>query len=297
VIGISRLRLSLAKVYAAKKDYSAASRQLEHALKSAIASGQAYQLHDIYFELSALYKSIGEFDKALQYYEQFHASKEAIINLNAATKLKNIEIMNTVKLREREIELQQQKNSELKDRNRIIRQERKKSDNLLLNILPRETAKELKRYGRTRPRQYQQVSVFFSDFVKFTQAAEKLAPDHLVYRIDSFFRRFDEIITKYNIEKIKTIGDSYMAAAGIPKPGATDAIDMVQAAIEILAYVKSINDPLFNIRIGIHSGPLVAGVVGSKKFAYDIWGDTVNIASRMESSGLAGKVNIRLMKS
>ncbi|MCW3117465.1 MAG: family 3 adenylate cyclase [Chitinophagaceae bacterium] len=291
-IGICRLRLSLAKVYTVLNDHPAALEQLENALSSALSSGQQYQLHDIYQELSNLYKSIGFFDKALEYYEKFHVSKEAIINLNAATKLKNLEMINKVETREKEIEIHRLKNIELKERNRLIREERKKSDALLLNILPLQTAKELKKNGSARPRQYNLVTVLFCDFVSFTQTAEKLSPEQLVNRLDSYFRAFDMIATKNNIEKIKTIGDAYMAAGGIPLPNGSNPEDVVRGGLQILEHVKAENDPLFNIRIGIHSGPVVAGIVGIKKFVYDIWGDTVNIASRMESSGQAGKVNI-----
>ena len=291
-IGICRLRLNLAKVYSRLNDHPKALLQLEQALDSAIESGQQYQLHDIYLELSNLYKSMHVFDKALEYYEKFHSSKEAIINLNAATKLKNLEMMNKVETKEKEIEIHRLRNIELKERNRIIREERKRSDALLLNILPLQTAKELKKTGKTRPRQYQLVSVLFCDFVSFTQIAEQLSPEQLVSRLDSFFRSFDEIVSRNNVEKIKTIGDAYMAAGGVPVANTSNPIDVVNTGLQILEHVKQVNDPLFNVRVGIHSGPLVAGIVGIKKFAYDIWGDTVNLASRMESSGESGKVNI-----
>ena len=291
-IGICRLRLNLAKIYSQLNDNPSALQQLEVALDAAIESGQQYQLHDIYLELSNQYKSMRVFDKALEYYEKFHSSKEAIINLNAATKLKNLEMINKVETKEKEIEIHRLRNVELKERNRIIREERKKSDALLLNILPVKTAKELKKTGRARPRQYELATVLFCDFVSFTQTAEQLSPEQLVFRLDSFFRHFDEIAVENNIEKIKTIGDAYMAAGGVPVANTTNPVDVVTAGLQILEYVKQVQDPLFNARIGIHSGPLVAGIVGIKKFAYDIWGDTVNLASRMESSGNQGRLNI-----
>jgi class 3 adenylate cyclase len=139
----------------------------------------------------------------------------------------------------------------------------------------------------------------FTDFKGFTRISEKLTPAELVTEIDTCFKAFDTIITKYNIEKIKTIGDSYMCVGGLPKANSTHAKDVVQAALEIQAFMNnhlaerlaSGKEP-FEMRIGIHSGSVVAGIVGLKKFAYDIWGDTVNIASRMESSGIEGKINI-----
>lgn len=176
---------------------------------------------------------------------------------------------------------------------------KKRSDELLLNILPEETAEELKTTGKAQPKRFEQVTILFTDFKNFSQIAEKLEADKLVHLINECFSGFDRIISAYNIEKIKTIGDSYMCAAGLPVANETHALDMVRAALEIQQFVEDYkktcaanNLPIFEIRIGIHTGNVVAGVVGIKKFAYDIWGDTVNTASRMESSGEAGKVNI-----
>jgi class 3 adenylate cyclase len=177
--------------------------------------------------------------------------------------------------------------------------EKKKSDDLLLNILPAEVAEELKQKGSAEARQFDNVTVMFTDFKDFTKISEKLSPTELVAEIDTCFKAFDHIITRHNIEKIKTIGDSYMCAGGLPVPNKTNATDVVQAALEIQQFMKQHfqqrreeNKYVFELRTGIHTGPVVAGIVGVKKFAYDIWGDTVNIASRMESSGEAGKVNI-----
>lgn len=176
---------------------------------------------------------------------------------------------------------------------------KQRSDELLLNILPEETAEELKATGTAQPKRFEQVTILFTDFKNFSQIAEKLAADELVHLINECFSGFDRIISAYNIEKIKTIGDSYMCAAGLPVESETHALDMVQAALELQQFVEDYkkvcmakNLPIFEVRIGIHTGNVVAGVVGIKKFAYDIWGDTVNTASRMESSGEAGKVNI-----
>ncbi|HZV68600.1 MAG TPA: adenylate/guanylate cyclase domain-containing protein [Saprospiraceae bacterium] len=185
-----------------------------------------------------------------------------------------------------------------RQRNKISKAH-KRSDELLLNILPGEVAEELKQKGRAEAKHFDDVTVMFTDFKDFTQISEKLSPAELVSEIDSCFKAFDHIITKYNIEKIKTIGDSYMCAGGLPVANTTHAEDVVRAALEIQQFMlghleqrKKEGKDIFEIRIGIHSGPVVAGIVGIKKFAYDIWGDTVNIASRMESSGEAGKVNI-----
>ncbi|MBC8047050.1 MAG: tetratricopeptide repeat protein [Fimbriimonadaceae bacterium] len=185
-----------------------------------------------------------------------------------------------------------------RQRNKISKA-RKRSDELLLNILPQEVAEELKQKGSAEAKQFDEVTVMFTDFKGFTQISEKLSPAELVAEIDRCFKAFDHIIEKHNIEKIKTIGDSYMCAGGLPVVNKTHADDVVSAALEIQQYMhehieerRKQNKEVFEIRIGIHTGPVVAGIVGVKKFAYDIWGDTVNIASRMESSGETGKVNI-----
>ncbi|MBS0000478.1 MAG: tetratricopeptide repeat protein [Cyclobacteriaceae bacterium] len=183
--------------------------------------------------------------------------------------------------------------------NKIIEAEKDRSENLLLNILPSETAEELKQFGEAKARRYEMVSILFTDFKGFTAISANLSPEELVKEIHHCYKAFDDIMTRHGIEKIKTIGDAYMAAGGLPVPNETHARDMVRAAIEIrefMAHLKadriSRDEPFFEIRIGIHSGPVVAGIVGTKKFAYDIWGDTVNLASRMESNSEPGKINI-----
>jgi adenylate cyclase len=180
----------------------------------------------------------------------------------------------------------------------IIEEEKHRSDHLLLNILPEEIAQELKTNGKVEAKRFDSVTVLFTDFKDFTSYSEKLTPEKLVKSVDFYFSKFDTIIEKYKLEKIKTAGDSYMCAGGLPFPAKDHAIKMTLAAFEILQFVKdskNLNDldiAHFNIRIGINTGPVVAGVVGTKKFAYDIWGDTVNVASRMESSSIPGKINI-----
>jgi adenylate cyclase len=177
--------------------------------------------------------------------------------------------------------------------------EKKRSDELLHNILPEETAQELKINGSAEAKSYDLVTVMFTDFKDFTQASERMEARELVKEINYCYSEFDKIIDKHNIEKIKTIGDSYMCAGGLPVINKTNAVDVVKAAIEIQQLMHRHKEErekqsraFFQIRIGIHTGSVVAGIVGIRKFAYDIWGDTVNIASRMESSGEAGKINI-----
>ena len=210
------------------------------------------------------------------------------INVNRLVRQKEA-LEKVVRNRTREIRLQKTE----------IEIEKKKSDELLLNILPSETAEELKIHGNTKPRHYESASVMFTDFCDFTSISRTMAPDQLVALIDHYFTGFDQVISKFQIEKIKTIGDSFMCASGVPRVNPEHAIDIIKAALEIKLFVqeeklkrKNQDEPYFEIRIGISSGPLIAGVVGSKKYAYDIWGATVNLASRVESSGLADKVMI-----
>ncbi len=181
----------------------------------------------------------------------------------------------------------------------IIESEKKKSDDLLLNILPAGVAEELKTNGVAKARSFDNVAVMFTDFKNFTKVAELLSPEALVAEIDFYFRKFDEIIGKYNIEKIKTIGDAYMCASGVPASNAQASQDMVNASLEIMEFVQQMilehnkeGKASFNLRIGINCGTVVAGIVGMKKFAYDIWGDAVNIAARMEQNSEPGKINI-----
>ncbi len=189
--------------------------------------------------------------------------------------------------------------NQLADTNTELAAEKKKVDDLLLNILPAETADELKRFGRSQARSFDPVTVMFTDFKGFTQISERLSPKALVAELDDCFRAFDEIVGRYPIEKIKTIGDSYLCVGGLPTVNHTHACDLVAAALDMqrhmLAYKarkQAEGELFFEMRIGIHTGPVVAGIVGVKKFAYDIWGDTVNTASRMESSCEVGKINI-----
>ena len=177
----------------------------------------------------------------------------------------------------------------------FIVKERRKSEKLLLNILPSEVAAELKSKGVTKAKHFGNVTVLFTDFVNFTKASERLSPQTLIDELHECFKVFDEITAKYNIEKIKTIGDAYLAVCGLPTADPKHAENVVSAAKEISAFMQErlakLGSSTFQIRLGIHSGSVVAGIVGVKKFAYDIWGDTVNTAARMEQNSEAGKIN------
>jgi ligand-binding sensor domain-containing protein/class 3 adenylate cyclase len=180
-----------------------------------------------------------------------------------------------------------------------VERQKEKSDQLLLNILPSEVAEELKEKGYTTAKAFEEVTVLFSDIKGFTNVAEKLTAQELVREINTYFSAFDSIILKYGLEKIKTIGDAYIAAGGLPEKNSATARNVIEAAIAMQQAVEKLKrerellaKPFFELRIGIHTGPVVAGVVGIKKFQYDIWGDTVNLAARMEQSGVPGKINI-----
>ncbi len=184
-------------------------------------------------------------------------------------------------------------------RTKELRKEKEVSENLLLNILPQDIASELKESGYASPRYYDSVSVMFTDFKGFTQITEKLSAEELVRELQMYFEYFDDVVRRYHLEKLKTIGDSYMCAGGLPEANYTHHIDAVMAGIEIQDFMNNLREVKANykmnhweLRLGIHTGPVMAGIVGKTKFLYDIWGDSVNMASRMESSSEPGKINI-----
>ncbi len=183
--------------------------------------------------------------------------------------------------------------------NRRLATEKARSEELLLNILPKDVAEELKTTGQVEPRFYELGTVLFTDFVDFSSIAQALPSDRLIKDLDECFQIFDHLAGEFGVEKIKTIGDAYMCIGGVPTPDKTAVRNMIRFALELQRHLAAWNAqrakeqlPLFQARIGIHTGPVVAGVVGVKKFSYDVWGDTVNIAARMESQSVAGKVNI-----
>jgi class 3 adenylate cyclase len=274
------------------------------------------------------YKILGDKANALSFFEEMVSLKDSISNEETTSKLTQIRMQYEFAKKEAASLAEQEKKDavaleELQHQKLVrngfmvgfvvvllfagvffvqrnsISKEKQRSEELLLNILPEETARELKEKGQAEAKLIDEVTVLFTDFKGFTAMSEQLSPKDLVNDLHLCFSQFDEICDKYGIEKIKTIGDAYMAAGGLPSPNATHARDVLQAALEMTAVVEtgkaakiSQNLPFFEVRVGIHTGHVVAGIVGLKKFQYDIWGDTVNTASRMESSGEAGKVNI-----
>ncbi len=279
------------------------------------------EISEASLKLSQLYEKKGDLPHSYQYYKEYITYRDSVNNIVSVQEIAGLRADYDISQKQMEVDLLNEKDKNQKltliftsaaltligllafglfRRNRfikrtssIIERERDRSDRLLLNILPEQTALELKDSGKVKAKRFESVTVLFADFKGFTQFSEKLSPEELIETIDFYFSSFDEIIEKNGIEKIKTIGDSYMAACGLPHPAEDHAQRMLTAAKEMSQFVKeSKNKVHFEVRIGIHSGPVVAGVVGTKKFAYDIWGDTVNVAARMEENCEPGKINI-----
>ncbi|MBI4929627.1 MAG: tetratricopeptide repeat protein [Bacteroidetes bacterium] len=303
---------NIAHIYLEQKDYTASIEISQKALTIAMDIGSKEDVRDAYENLSRSYNETNDFKNAYEFHKLYSDMKDSLLNEESSKQITEMQTKYETEKKEQQITLLN-KDKELQDaqlnRQKIIIwsvaggllivlilsififRERRKSEKLLLNILPAETAKELKAKGKATAKHYESVTVMFTDFKGFTTIAEQLSAEELVSELDILFRKFDEIISNYSIEKIKTIGDAYMCACGLPTPNSNHAENIVKAGLEIQQWMTNQNSK-WNLRIGIHSGPVTAGVVGDKKFAYDIWGDTVNTASRMESGGETGKVNI-----
>ena len=296
-------------------------KALDYALESLTMAqqfGYKKQISDASLKISQLYEKSGKIAESFEFYKNYIKYRDSAVNPNSERIMADLRTNYEVSKKEAQVELL----SEQKQNQRImmtglfvilglaiailvilyryyrnISAEKAKAESLLLNILPAETAMELEQNGKIEAQEFDEVTVLFTDFVSFSQQAEKVNPDQLVKSIDYYFRAFDEISTKYKLEKIKTIGDSYMCACGLPTPNPVHAKQIISAAKEMIAVVNEElekQDGLnhFEIRIGVNTGPVVAGIVGIKKWQYDIWGDTVNIASRMEVNSIPGKVNL-----
>jgi class 3 adenylate cyclase len=330
---ISVYQTHMSDIYAQRREWA---ESLGYALKSLELARQhnlKEQISAANLKLSELYEEQGDYVKSLGYYKDHIIYRDSVTNIKAVQEMADVRAdfqvaqkQGEVDLLEKEAEVTELRNKRqriviygtgitlilvillalgaisrnkfISKTNRIIAEEKQRSENLLLNILPEETAIELKENGKVQAKRFESVTVLFTDFESFTRSSENLSPEELVEGVDFYYSRFDEIMEKYGLEMIKTIGDSYMCAGGLPFPTEDHACKMVFAAMEILEFVeeskvrRAASDARFKIRIGINTGPVVAGVVGSKKFAYDIWGDTVNVASRMESLSAPDKINI-----
>ena len=291
------------------------------------------ELREIYEGLYQTYAAMGDFTNAYKYQELYIAQKDLVFNLETDDKIRGLQFDFDLQKKEDEIDLLEKEAQiqELQEKrqktvtwaisillffigllalswyrryrftrqtNEIIANEKERSDNLLLNILPEETAQELKDHGKVKAKRFEQVTVLFTDFVGFTAYSQNLEPEELVSSVDHYFSKFDEIVDRYGVEKIKTIGDAYMCAGGLPEPDEGHVFKIIEVAFEFIRFLeeskKGLNEEIttFDVRIGLNTGPVVAGVVGTKKFAYDIWGDTVNVASRMESNSKPGRINV-----
>ncbi|MBK9107577.1 MAG: tetratricopeptide repeat protein [Saprospiraceae bacterium] len=333
--GIASSLKNIGVIYQNQGDFQMAMKACQNALLIAEEIGVLDQQKGACQCLYETYKVMGKGNEALKYLEKMNGITDSLKAEETGKKLQQMEFAkqmlqdSIVKAEEsRLIEAVHKEEVRQKNQNRniaygiggmilllsgglysrlryvrkaknIIEKEKDRSENLLLNILPAEIAAELKEKGRADARDFDLVSILFTDFKSFTETSSKLSAAELVNEINTCFETFDGIVGKYGIEKIKTIGDSYMAAGGLPVPSDRSVKNTVLAALEMQRFIaerKTMNDAIgkqaFEMRVGIHSGPVVAGIVGVKKFQYDIWGDTVNIASRFENNSDVGKVNI-----
>ena len=315
----------ISDIYLKKGAEKTALAYARRSLELAEQYGLKDQVSEANLKLSELYEKSGDSVKSYKYYKNHIIYRDSVRNIESVQQMADLRTNYEVSQKQIEVDLlnQQKKNQQIivvasivsfflisllafglyhrsifiQRTSNIIEAEKDRSEALLLNILPAETAQELKEHGKIQAKKFDLVTVLFTDFKGFTKLAEHTEPEQLVKSIDFYFKAFDEITTKFRLEKIKTIGDSYMCAGGLPTVTKTHACDVIRAAREMVELVGNelkLPDDLihFEIRIGIHTGPVIAGIVGIKKWQYDIWGDTVNIASRMESSSEVGRINI-----
>ncbi|MDO1511451.1 adenylate/guanylate cyclase domain-containing protein [Maribacter confluentis] len=327
--------LTISDIYLDKKNYlmaiSLCKKSLEMTQKVGDLGGQEFACECLY----EAYRALNNNKEALIYHEKMILISDSIKTEDLAIKLQQIEFAKKVMAdslvqieKDMAVQLQHKAEVQRKDKNRnlaigvgsicfllalgffsrwhyvkkskdILKKEKDRSESLLLNILPAEIAEELKEKGEAQARDFDLVSILFTDFKGFTEMSAELSAAELIGEINHCFKAFDLICEKYKIEKIKTIGDAYMAAGGLPIPSTDSVQNTVLAALEMQSFMTKRFSDLettdgftFEMRLGIHTGPVVAGIVGVKKFQYDIWGDTVNTAARIESSGAVGQVNI-----
>lgn len=323
---ISEYLIFMSEIYGKQKNFADAFDYAKRSLTLATQYGLKDQIANANLQMSELSEATGNYRNAHDYYKSHIMYRDSVKNLETVRQMADLRTDFEVSEKQLEVDLlaQQKKtqniiiiatiialiligllalglfkrNKFIEKMTRIIKREKNRSDSLLLNILPEETARELKNYGKVKAKRFESVSVMFTDFCNFTYRSENLPPEVLVESVDYYYSQFDKIMEKYGLEKIKTLGDAYMCAGGIPFPLKDNAHKILLAALEILLFVEEAkshrngDEVRFEIRIGVNTGPLVAGVVGSKKFAYDIWGDTVNIAARMEACSESGRINI-----
>jgi adenylate cyclase len=319
--GKSMAYLGLGNVYLNMRDYINAEKYLSLSYQI----GYALSAEKALSNLIELHVNQNNHKQAFYYLEKYQFLKDSIMsaeNMQAIFSLQNdlqlSQKQAQIEILEKSHEIQRRTNLALvgggllfvllsivmlnrymfeKKTKEIIKNEQHQSEKLLLNILPKETANELKTYGKAFAKRHEEVHVMFTDIKNFSIITRSMSAEELVKELDYCFSGFDIIINKYGLEKIKTIGDAYLCVGGLSSSDKGNAIQTVEAALEMQAFLKSSDNDsnkqsMFEIRTGIHSGPVVAGVVGTNKFAYDIWGNTVNMAARMEQSSESGMINI-----
>lgn len=326
---ISIFLLDLSDLNLRRNDPQNAISLAEKSLSFAIQYGLKEQISEANLKLSEIYEYMGQDTRSLNHYKEYITYRDSL-NGNLQD-IADLRTQYEVAQKQAEVDLltKEAEIADLKDKrqkwvifgigisfifvvalayvlfrrykfeqetNLIIEKEKNRSEDLLLNILPQETAIELKEHGSVRAKRIEGVTVLFTDFIQFTRLADQVTPELIVQSIDYYFKQFDEITSRYMLEKIKTIGDSYMCAGGLHSDY-SQAKEVVKAAMGMVGVIEEVKNSTsdiihFDMRIGIHTGPVVAGIVGNKKWQYDIWGNTVNVASGMEANSEAGRINI-----
>ncbi|MBL7778293.1 MAG: tetratricopeptide repeat protein [Chitinophagales bacterium] len=298
--------MNIGEAYLAQKNFAEAEKHLLKALISAKNQMSNETLHTIFDNLSEVSRRKNDYKNAYNYLRKYLNVFVANQKAKRSNQISEMHMQYEVEKREKEAEIFRLKNVELKGALQKLDAEKKQSEKLLRNILPADVAEDLKTKGSSPVKLFKDATVMFIDFKNFTLHAQLMKPEEIVEKLSFYFTGFEEIIAKYKIEKIKTIGDAFMCVCGVPKPVSNHALKMVQAAVEISVFVERNFAPnpadRFEIRVGIHSGPVIGGIIGTQKLAYDIWGDTVNTAARMEQNSEPGKINIseatkRLLKN
>lgn len=297
--GLVQTYNNLGELYFEQKDYGKSYEYLNKAVIAAGETGIKNLLRKAHEYLAMLFAEQGKFEDAYRHHITYTRIDKEISNAEVSGQIAQTTLRYEIEQKQREAEMERLRNAELTKAYNQLEEEKKRSEELLLNILPEEVSEELKVSGKTKARSYEDCTVMFADIKGFTLLSEKLSAEELVTGIDEYFEMFDRIVEKHGIEKIKTIGDAYLCVGGVPVPQADHAIKVVAVAKEFLQASEELKERreaerkiTFDFRIGIHTGPLVAGVVGIKKFAYDIWGDTVNTASRMQQHSEPNRINI-----
>lgn len=326
--------ISLANTSIQMNDYHLAINYFKQAQSLAEDIKASYELKNIYEGLANSFAQLSDFQNAYHYHTQFSSLKDTLYNAQMDKSIQALTLSFDIQKKQGQIdlltkekeltELSVQKQKIIRNSliafliliiissigairsylnkvktNKLLDKQNNEIHKLLLNILPEKVAQELQLYGYATPKNYDHVTVLFTDFQEFSRISNGMHPKDLITELNIFFNEFDTIIEKHGLEKIKTIGDSYMCVGGLPIENGTHALDAVNAGLEIQEFIKQTNHRKsqegkvpWNLRLGIHTGQVVAGVIGKKKYAFDIWGTSVNIASRMESMGVVGKVNI-----